>query len=138
MHYPGQASGYKRPWRASGMTNARQKGARGERAWVKKLAEFGWESQRTGFHQSQMGCESADVTCKDLPVHWEVKNTEKALIRDWLAQSEGDAKDYEIPCVTWKKNHGKWIAILQAEHLLTILQTCDLKQLEELIQTKKP
>ena len=120
------------------MTNARQKGARGERAWVKKLAEFGWESQRTGFHQSQMGCESADVTCKDLPVRWEVKNAERCLVRDWLAQVIGEAKDYEVPVVAWKANNHPWVAMLPADKFLTILQCCDLKQLEELIQTKKP
>tara|TARA_S200002703_G_scaffold21157_1_gene17672 strand:+ start:4216 stop:4584 length:369 start_codon:yes stop_codon:yes gene_type:complete len=114
--------------------NSKDKGKRGERMWVKVLQFFGYTAKRTGFHQSQQGHDAPDVTCHDLPVHWEVKNTEKALIRDWLAQSEGDAKDYEIPCVVWKKNHGKWIAILQAEHLLTIFQCCDIKALEEQIQ----
>ena len=119
------------------MTNARQKGARGERAWVKKLAEFGYESKRTGFHQSQVGCGSPDVTCEALPIRWEVKNAERCMIRDWLAQVAGEAKEYEVGVVTWKSNNRPWVAMLPAEEFLTILQACDLKQLEELIQQKK-
>jgi hypothetical protein len=117
--------------------NSKDKGKRGERMWVSVLKFFGFDAKRTGFHQSQQGHDAPDVTCHDLPVHWEVKNTEKALLRDWLAQAQGDAKPYQIPCVVWKRNHGKWIAILQAEHLLTIFQCCDVKALEEQIQTKK-
>jgi len=39
--------------------------------------------------------------------------------------------------VVWKKNHGKWIAILQAEDLLRIFQCADIKALEEWIQINK-
>lgn len=117
--------------------NSKQKGARGERAWVSILKYFGFDARRTGFHQSQQNHDSPDVSCKDLPVHWEVKNTEKALIRDWIAQAAGDARDTEIPVVVWKKNHGKWIAILQAEDLLRIFQCADIKALEEWIQINK-
>lgn len=119
------------------MTNARQKGARGERAWVKKLAEFGYESKRTGFHQSQQGCDSPDVTCDALPIHWEVKNCERALIRDWLAQAVGDSKVYELPVVSWKANHQPWVSFLKSDDLLLLLQCCDLQQLEELLQQRE-
>jgi len=119
------------------MTNSKQKGARGERAWVKKLAEFGYESTRTGFHQSQTGCESPDVTCEALPVRWEVKNAERCLVRDWLAQVVGEAKPYELPVVTWKSNNRPWVTFLRADDLLTLLQCCDLKQLEELLQQRQ-
>lgn len=114
--------------------NAKEKGKRGERAWTKVLRDHGYEAKRTGFHQSQQGHDAPDVTCEGLPIHWEVKNTEKCLILPWMAQSLGDAKDHEIPVVVWKKNHGKWLAILPAEDLLKMIQSCDLKQLEELIQ----
>ena len=117
--------------------NSKEKGKRGERAWTKILKAYGYEAKRTGFHQSQQGHDSPDVTCPDLPVHWEVKNSEQCLIRDWIAQASGDARSYEIPVVTWKSNRRPWIAILKAEDLLTMLQCCDVKALEELIQQPK-
>lgn len=117
------------------MTNSKEKGKRGERAWTKVLLQHGWTARRTGFHQSQQGHDSPDVTCPDLPVHWEVKNAEKALIRDWLAQAKGDCKHGQIPVVAWKRNNAPWVAMLPAHDLLTIFQCCDLRALEELIQT---
>lgn len=117
--------------------NSKDKGKRGERAWVSVLKDYGWTAKRTGHHQSQQGYDAPDVTCTDLPIHWEVKRSEKCLIRDWMAQAAGDAKHAEIPVVVWKRNHSKWVAILPAEMLLAILQTSDLKALEELIQTPK-
>lgn len=116
--------------------NAKEKGKRGEREWTKVLLEAGYDARRTGFHQSQQGHDAPDVTCKEIPIHWEVKNTEKCLILPWMAQSIGDAKDHEIPCVVWKKNQGRWIAILPAKDLMKMIQCCDLKALEELIQMK--
>ena len=91
LHHQEQALCPRGAWLQSRMTNSKQKGARGERAWVKKLAEFGYDSTRTGFHQSQTGCESPDVTCSALPVRWEVKNAERCLVRDWLAQVRYDS-----------------------------------------------
>lgn len=115
--------------------NSKNKGKVGERQWTKKLRDAGWDAKRTGFHQSQQGHDAPDVTCAALPFHWEVKNCETSQIRKWISQSVGDAKPYEIPTVVWKSNHRPWLAILKADDLLTILQCCDLKALEELIQT---
>jgi len=114
--------------------NSRAKGKSGERAWTKVLLEAGYDARRTGFHQSQQGHDAPDVTCKEIPIHWEVKRTEKCLILPWMAQSIGDAKDHEIPCVVWKKSHGQWLAIMPAKDLIKMVQCCDLKALEELIQ----
>ena len=116
------------------MINSKRKGASGERAWVQVLQEHGYTAKRTGFHQSQQGHDAPDVTCHDLPIHWEVKNTERCQIRDWLSQAAGDCKEYQIPVITWKSNNREWVAILTAKDLLKIIQTCDLKALEEAIQ----
>lgn len=117
------------------MINSKRKGAAGERAWVQVLQEHGYTAKRTGFHQSQQGHDAPDVTCHDLPIHWEVKNTEKCQIRDWLSQAAGDCKEYQIPVITWKSNNREWIAILTAKDLLKLIQTCDIKALEEAIQS---
>lgn len=115
---------------------SKNKGKVGERAWTKLLLDRGWQAKRTGFHQSQQGHDAPDVTCPELPVHWEVKNQETSQPRKWMDQSIKDAKAYEVPAVVWKANRKPWLAILKADDFLTILQCCDLKALEELIQTK--
>ena len=114
------------------MVNAKEKGKRGESMWVKTLRFFGWEAKRTGFHQSQMGCESPDVTCEALsPIRFEVKNTKLCKIKDWMSQAEGDCKPWEIPVIVWR-HEARWVAILpDAEDFLEILQKTDLKDLEE-------
>lgn len=114
------------------MVNAKDKGKRGERMWVAVLRFFGFAATRTGFHQSQQGCDAPDVTCPDTsPIHWEVKNAKIAKLRDWMAQAMGDAKEWEIPVVVWRI-FGRWVAIFpNAEDLLQILQHADLKSLEE-------
>ena len=114
------------------MVNAKDKGKRGERMWVSVLRFFGWEAKRTGFHQSQMGCESPDVTCEALsPIRFEVKNTKLCKIKDWMSQAEGDCKPWEIPVIVWR-HEARWVAILpNAEDFLEVLQKADLKDLEE-------
>lgn len=116
--------------------NSKTKGKVGERAWVKILIDHGWAAKRTGFHQSQQGHDAPDVTCLDLPVHWEVKNQETSQPRKWMEQSIKDAKPYEVPTVVWKANRKPWLAILRAEDFLTIIQHTDLKALEESLQVK--
>ena len=119
------------------MAHSKDKGKRGERMWRDELRAKGFEATRTGWHQAAMGHEAKDVTCDELPVHWEVKNCEAMNLKSWLEQVKRDAKKGEIPVIAWKKNGRPWLIMLDGRHFLTIMQHCDTQALEETLQIKK-
>lgn len=115
----------------------REKGKRGERLWRDQLRKHGFsDAKRTGHLQNQMGSQIPDVTCDSLPIHFEVKNTEKCQPRAFLAQACKDAREGSLPIVAWKANHQPWTAILLAEDLLLVLEHCDVTALEEAISLR--
>jgi len=118
--------------------NSKNKGKVGEREIAQILThQGGWEARRTGFMQSQQNHGAADVECKALPIHWEVKRTEKVSLHDWIAQAKGGAKDAEIPVIAWRKNNAPWYAILPLDDLIEILQCADLEALRIRKMTQK-
>lgn len=95
------------------MINSKQKGKRGELAWCRKCAEYGYHVRRTSQYCGQTG-DAAD--CVGLPgIHQEVKWVERLNIRDAMDQAKHDAetagragsrenppkKTSPKPCSTW-------------------------------------
>jgi len=119
------------------MVNSRQKGKRIELALASLIKDYGWKARRTGFYQTQAGHDAADVECKDLPIHWECKGTERTQIRDWLSQACGDKRDDQMPVVAWKSKHRPWVGIMMLEDLFTILQHTDLEALSEALKLRE-
>lgn len=103
-------------------TNVRNKGAGGEREAAALLRSYGFEARRG--QQFSGTKESPDVISSLPDFHLEIKRTEKMEVYVWLekALSETD----EDVMILHRKDRGKWIAILEADTMLAILQ-----QLEE-------
>lgn len=117
--------------------NSKQKGSRGERDFRSFVQKHGFgDTKRTGHLQNQTGSQIPDVTCDSLPVHFEVKRTEKCQPRAFLAQACEDCRKGSLPIVAWKANHQPWTAILLAEDLLLVLEHCDVTALEEAISLR--
>ena len=89
----------------------RERGKRGELLWRDECRKHGYNAQRGS--QSN-GAVIADVI--GLPgIHIEVKNTERLNLRAAMAQSEGDAKEGEIPIVASKCNRKPWLVTMNSE-----------------------
>lgn len=95
-------------------SHSRNKGARGELEWAAQCRAEGWESARRGCQYSG-GPDSPDVTCKELPFHFESKRTEKLSLYPAMQQAEADAPDGIPPVVVHRRNHHEWLVIMRAE-----------------------
>ena len=102
------------------MVNSRDKGKRGELEWAGVLQYHGYSDARRGAQYSAKtadGTPSPDVHCPSLPVHWEVKRTNRLSIRDAVAQAKSDAGRYgaEYWAVAWREDHGEWLVITNCD-----------------------
>ena len=98
---------------------SRQKGKRGERAWVQFLREIAGLTARRGLSQSG-GAIEADVVCEETAgIHWEVKiGKRQPNLDDAMAQAKRDAPEGTIPVVAHKKDFASWMVTLPAEDYL--------------------
>jgi Holliday junction resolvase len=98
------------------MTNSRQKGKRGERAWRDELREAGFVKSYRG-QQYQGGTDSPDVVCPELPnIHFEVKYTQKLDLYGAVLQAVTDSKGTDkVPVVAHKRNNCEWLVTMQAD-----------------------
>jgi len=95
--------------------NSCQKGKVGEREAAHFLANlFGTEAARG--QQYRGGPDSPDVIMPTIPVHWEVKRTERLNIQDAVAQAVRDAGD-SLPVVLHRRNRTEWLATIRAADL---------------------
>lgn len=101
------------------MINSRRKGAVGELEFAAFLRERGFEARRG--QQFSGGADSPDVVHNIDGVHFEVKRCEKGGLYDWLKQAVADA-GFKTPIVAHRKNNQEWVAILQMDRLLHLLQ----------------
>ncbi|WFF72696.1 hypothetical protein [Proteiniclasticum sp. QWL-01] len=100
--------------------NSREKGARGERALAKKLREHGYMEARRG---QQYSGANGDPDVVGLPgIHIECKYTERLQLYDAMAQAEHDAREDEIPVVIHKRNHCKWLAIMDLNNFIKLIK----------------
>ena len=98
---------------------SREKGKRGERELANTLKEHGFDARR-----GQQFCgASGDADVIGLPgIHIEVKRTESLSLYSALEQAEADARDNEIPVVFHRRNHKKWVVIMELENFLNMYQ----------------
>ena len=98
---------------------SRDKGKNGEREIAHILQEHGYDA-----HRGQQYCgANGDADVVGLPgVHIEVKRTESLSLYSALEQSKNDARDNEIPVVFHRKNHQKWVAIMELENFLNMYE----------------
>jgi len=105
--------------------NSRSKGKRGELEFAKYIVEqfrnttIGGEpvTCRRGC-QFKGGEDSPDVVT-NLPVHFEVKRTERLRLYDAVDQAMRDGGDAAV--VAHKANHKPWVAILPMDAFLNLL-----------------
>jgi hypothetical protein len=64
--------------------------------------------------------------CPSLPIHWEVKYTERLNLREAYNQADLERQLGDIPVVAWKKKNSIWLVTLSAEDLCDILRQSDL------------
>lgn len=93
--------------------NSRNKGAVGERELVQALNDHGLLCRRTVQYCGNSG-EAADVQCDGLPLHLEVKRTEKLKWRATLDQVRRDARGK--PWVIFhRQSNMRWVVIIDME-----------------------
>lgn len=104
--------------------NSRQKGKRGELEFVHFLKDRKIEARRG--QQYAGGTDSPDVIAGGCvsQVHFEVKRREAGNPYDWLAQAKHDVMGShdKFPVVAHKRNGKEWIAILDMDHFLQIME----------------
>lgn len=102
--------------------NSRQKGKRGELEFVHYLKDRNIEARRG--QQYAGGGDSPDVIAGGIlsNAHIEVKRREAGNPYDWLEQAIRDAKAGKVPFVAHKRNGREWIAILDMDHFLQIME----------------
>ena len=98
---------------------SRNKGKVGEREVANILKERGYDA-----HRGQQYCgANGDADVVGLPgVHIEVKRTENLSLYSALEQAENDAREGEIPVVIHRRNHKRWVAIMEMEHFLDLYE----------------
>jgi hypothetical protein len=118
---------------------SRDKGARGERevAEIIELASNGtFKAQRGCQHAGRfaVGVNSPDVLT-DLPLHLEVKRTEKPAVKAAWAQASADAGIAKEPCVTMRWNGGEWLGLCRFTHIVAL--HAEIFRLRELLKEAK-
>jgi Holliday junction resolvase len=104
---------------------SRDKGARGEREvadLIKDASGGVFAAQRGCQHAGRfaVGVASPDVLT-DLPLHLEVKRTEKPAVKAAWAQALADAGIEKEPCVAMRWNGGEWLGLVRLSHLVAAL-----------------
>lgn len=105
--------------------NSKMKGKAGELELAEFLRSHGVTAARRNGQQGIGGSvEAPDVS--GLPgYHIECKRCETGSLYDWLDQSRRDAGSSSCtPIVFHRKNHKKWVAILDAEDFLKVICKC--------------
>ena len=98
----------------------RDKGKRGELQLCQFLTDHGHPAER-----SQQYCgnvDAADIFCKSLPFHIEVKRTECLSLYPAMQQAVNDAGEGSVPLVAHRRNRREWLAILRLDDLLELLK----------------
>lgn len=115
---------------------SRNKGARGERevsALIEDASGGVFKAQRGCQHAGRfaVGVASPDVLT-DLPLHLEVKRTEKQALRQWWTQAVNDAGIENEPCVVTRWNEGEWLGVLRFTHIVAL--HAEIFRLRELLK----
>ena len=102
--------------------NSCRKGKRGELAFSKVLQSHGLRAWRGAQHAGKgKGGETApDICCPDLPIHFEVKNTQRLDLSKSMKQAIADCNEGDLPVVASKKNREGWYLTMRADDFIPI------------------
>ena len=112
--------------------NSRNKGARGEVEFAKKLREYGYEAERGQQHAG--GKDSPDVKTNMTRIHWEVKRVQKLNLDKAMEQSIRDAGENETPAVAHRKDRGKWLVTMPLEEFMEYYQAWEREYVNKNVQ----
>ena len=96
----------------------KNKGKRGERELARFLTDHGHPARR-GVQYSG-GPESPDILCESLPIHFEVKRTERLRVHESMRQAVRDAGDM-TPAVAHRRNRDDWLVTMRLSDLLELV-----------------
>ena len=106
--------------------NSRSKGKRGELSFAKYVVEQfrgvtinNGESVEARRGQQFCGGEDSPDVITNLPIHFEVKNTNRLRIHPAMEQAIRDGGDKAV--VAFKANHKPWLAILPMDSFLKLI-----------------
>lgn len=99
---------------------SRDKGKVGEREVAELIRSYGFEARRGQQHRGGPG--SPDVIHNIPNVHIEVKRMERFNLYEALEQAVSEAEPDDVPVVFHRRNLTQWVAVLDANHFLEIMQ----------------
>ena len=97
-------------------SSSRRKGVAGE-AEVRQL----WQAAGFGVRGLEGGGDHVVFLGGGRVLHSEVKRAERWKMGEWTAQLEADCDSSAIPCLTMRRNHGRWYALLPLSDLVELL-----------------
>jgi hypothetical protein len=100
----------------------RDKGARGEREVAAIFRAVGFDCDRT---PNSGALRVKGDLAGTVPAHVETKRCETARPWAWLAQAEADAPEGVTPVVAFRRNGGRWYAMLPLEHLAALMAAAE-------------
>jgi hypothetical protein len=103
--------------------NSRRKGKMGEREVVDILCQFWPQACR---NLDQFGDRKEDVL-NVAGVHFQVKRV-GSNINIWKAldQTENEARDFNLPVLVFRRDHGRWYGALALDELVALLRLREL------------
>lgn len=96
----------------------RRKGAEGELEVAKLARARGFDCDRT---PNSGGLRFRGDLYGDVPAHLEVKRQETARPWLWFEQASSEAAEGELAVVAMRRNRSPWLALLELEALLDLL-----------------
>jgi Holliday junction resolvase len=106
------------------MTNAKKKGAAGERELANILKGRGFSVYRT--YASGAGQEKGDVKGLEASdgtrYHIEVKRQERFELNRWWDQAVKDCSPEETPLLVFRRSHEEWRVVITLDDLLDLLE----------------
>jgi hypothetical protein len=98
---------------------SKRKGKSGESEVAHLLSDTGFPARRG--QQFKGTPDSPDVVCESLPLHIEVKRTEKLSLYPVIEKAQADAGDQ--PAVVFhRRNNMPWLTILTANDFLKLMK----------------
>lgn len=101
--------------------SSKRKGKIGEVEVANLLKKFGFNAHRSCQYKGCTG-DAPDVVVKGLPLHIEVKRTERFSWK-YYAQAVNDSKasaDDNLPVVFYRQSYQPWMVLLSAEDFLEL------------------
>lgn len=100
---------------------SRNKGKRGELEVANLLKKYGFDAHRSVQYCGRTG-DAPDVVVEGLPLHIEVKRTERFSWK-YYAQAVNDSKaSGKTPVVFYRPSYAPWMVILSAKDFLELMK----------------